>query len=322
VTFFSMFTAFPNDFLEFLWSKACDEVESNCKSPTAIPEITWEGPSSCSSILALTENWSKPLVIRGLRNSSQTKMGRNYWDQFGEADLFFRNQSEPYTWDGYGHTKRMRLDNLLERMDDGELLYVDFNNDLPKAHPEILEDIGLDPVICGRHGDFGEMYLGYGHAHKSTGTFTHGEILDNIMVVLQGSRQIHLNPSHCVGLIRPFISNGHCYNDCWKRNRTLERFEMESERFKFLECCELQTAVLNTGDGLYNPPWWLHDIINLPDGEKPSFTATIGVRALRVGAAFWQKWDYTLYSAIKNLDRALGLRSVEVQEEQHTPDES
>ena len=46
VTFFSMFTAFPNDFLEFLWSKACDEVESNCKSPTAIPEITWEGPSS------------------------------------------------------------------------------------------------------------------------------------------------------------------------------------------------------------------------------------------------------------------------------------
>jgi len=292
-------------------------MKQDCRPQVDIPEVNWEGSTSCDSIVKISENWSKPVVIRGLRNSSRTRMNREYWSQYGDVEVRYRNQSLIYTHSGYGETKTMLLSDILVLMDSGERLYVDFNNELTKTYPEILRDMGMDPVVCERDAYFGELYFGYGHAEHSTGTKIHSEILDNIMVVVEGSRTLHLHPPHCNGLMKPTMSNGHAYNNEWRLNKPLTRDGFESDHHDFLWCCDLNVATLHTGDSIYIPPWWLHDIINQPNPEKnPQFMLSVSSRALRLPAAMWQKPDWTMYTVLRNVHRLFESK-VEIQDGQH-----
>jgi len=319
VAFLTVFIAFPNSVLESLWIRAVEEIEKDCKASTEIAEIDWSADSkqNCINLMDVTDVWSLPLVIRNFRNASHVAFDRTYWNTYDHEEVKFRNQSTIYTFEGYGHTEKMVLRELLKKMDNGERLYVDFNNELTSNHPEIIEDLAVEPSICGRTAYFGEIYLGYGHSEHSTGTKIHSEILDNVMVVVEGSRTVHLNPPHCNGLIRPTLSNGHAYNEEWRQKKPLTRDGFESDHHPFLQCCDLHTTTLYTGDAMYIPPWWLHDIINNPtDSGEQGFLVAITSRSLNLLSALWLKPDWTLYTIYRNVHRVFE-SNIQIEDTQH-----
>jgi len=318
VTILTVFVTFPNFLLDSLWDRAVNEIEGTCSTPTEISEMYWtsDKDENCRNLYALTDNWSKPVIMRDFRNASHVSINRKYWDQYDFEEVLYRNQSLIYTFEGYGQTEKMVLNELLQKMDDGERLYVDFNNELTSKHPEIIDDLGVEPSICGRDAYFGELYFGYGHTEDSTGTKIHSEILDNVMLVIEGSRSVHLNPPHCNGLIRPTISNGHAYNEEWRQHKPLTRTAFESDHHPFLQCCDLHTTTLHTGDAMYIPPWWLHDIINNPRGQDPGFMVAISSRSLSLTSALWAKPDWTLYTIYRNLHRVFE-SNIQIEDTQH-----
>jgi hypothetical protein len=251
---------------------------------------------SFSELKKLTRNFVCPVVIRGL--FSQTEAVKKwssptFWiDNYGEQEFLVYEKGliqdqlqdvvhEKQTGDQSSFaravgSKKLELQEIIQRMLEGENLYVNNLDTIFRENQDLLVDLEIPNRITqwweGAHKPLNppivQMFMGVGkkeEASLTTGSPLHCARHANFFVQVVGTKKWTLIEPKYSLFLHPILA----YNIPGCISETFP---------SVIKTLPRQEVILQPGDALFNPPWMWHQVEN-----RPGFTIGCATRELR----FW-----------------------------------
>ena len=185
-----------------------------------------------------------------------------------------RRKSTAYVW----CIESMKIKDAIKQMKEGKELYAKHTPELLEVFPETLEGMNLeifDELIPIQKGLVRKtIFMGYPHhGHDLKGTGMHAAIIQNLMAMMQGSKDWTIIHPRYTPYLRPFIVQG------IPAVNSESNFESLEEKERLLKRLPRYKHTLHPGDALINPSWWWHEI-----GNSEGFNFAIALRPGGPGA--------------------------------------
>jgi hypothetical protein len=193
----------------------------------------------------------RPVVIRGAVAGS----GAEHWSPRRFADVF-RDVTVPIMVDlpstvpfrerSRGHRATVSIPDVVERIERGEMCYM---NQVPvSTFAEFARELRLDHLFPGVAAD--QMYAVNVWMGGKTRSGLHYDGADNMFLQIFGCKRAFLVRPQAPWFLYPFA-------DCPTKSQVDPEF-FDRRRFPRFERCEVWSAELQAGDGLYIPRGWWH----------------------------------------------------------------
>lgn len=215
-----------------------------------------------------------PFVIRGYLK--QTETGREL-TKFGDVEFLKSkiNTSNVYNFDAQGHADSLPIGEALDRMQEGDGLYMKFNRDFTNNEPFVndavdaatntLRELGGPQVVHALRDSIKVTFFTYGEKMR---TPIHNAMSANWFYQIVGMKDWKLYEPHQSIYLQAFnfpnaIASGSHYDTKYPNGPKYISFRT------------------HPGDFLYFPSFWLHEVDNVGEGMKlavglrPSISGTV-----------------------------------------------
>lgn len=234
--------------------------------------------------MKLTENKTKPLVIRGLiKNSEAVKnWGPNFFSEnYGKTELLTLKIPENFSnaYNSFNDAldfHKIPLGESIKRMQsEEETLYLNNITQIFASHPELADHLELnhlqrlDNYLDANHWLKINLFMG----GPDTGSSLHCAVGGNFFFNVYGQKRWILIDPNYSKYLRSTPSKRFAF--------VISEYDIENPS-DILNRIPKYEVVLEPGDVLFNPPWWWHYVKNVTD-------FTIGC-AIRDHNVYWQSW--------------------------------
>lgn len=219
--------------------------------------------------LKLTNNFTTPCVIRRFLSNTPAvnKWNLDFFQKnFGEIYLPIINDGSIDKHKDYinnrGETvvEHIKLFDFIKNIKNGIPNYLNNVSGIFGHYPDLLDDMNLEKIYdytgidVKNSNDITHMFIG----GKGTGTSLHCAISGNFFYNIYGNKKWYLiNPIYTRYLSPRLSRTGlfavSTYDIC---NANSNDYILKIPRYE---------VVLNSGDLLFNPPWWWHAVSNISD---------------------------------------------------------
>jgi hypothetical protein len=228
--------------------------EFDCKSDFSFEKIKYE-----------SENFTIPVVCKGLllNNTCRNWSLTNFLDRTRDSEV-----SRGYMLDPIDSNRRAfiaheyptvmgKTKDMYTRMKNGEPIYISFDNHyLTLRHPEIVNEMELQKYFPGKKFLLNTLFIS-NFQHKSLGSPFHAAPQDNFFFQCKGRKHwFYIEPKDMT-YVGSYLSRGVTFSS---------NFVDETE---IVDRVNIYEAVVEEGDLMYNPPFWLHAVGTMP-GETIS----------------------------------------------------
>ena len=231
------------------------------------------GPAIREAVLDLSEDYTRPVVVRGaLRDSPALgNWGRREWwlEHYPDEQVLCANS------DGSS------LLPIREALVD-ENNYISGTAALFERQPELCEMVESEvtQALCPQQPAVEPIFYQLFMGHSGQGTTVHSASSINLFRQMAGRKKWYFIPPDQTPYLRAkvfrngYAATSHTTQPC-----------VEQSGSPWFSRLVRYTATLEPGDLLINPPWWWHSVENLQDDEMIAGVATrfiAGRRALLV----------------------------------------
>lgn len=239
---------------------------SNKLYKASAPPIIHISKLTKKRFIELTDNFSKPLIVKGfVKNSPAVNkwclqyFSKNYGDiklpVIKDANIKKYTGSEIDTnyMDDYSY---LQIKDIIKDIEQGKKSYVNNVSRIFGYHPELLDDLDLDKIKkysgldLKNSNTVTHMFL----AGKNTGTTLHCSYTGNFFFNVKGIKNWYLIDPCYSSYLLPMLSRSGLF--------AVSKLNVfDDTRFRMLKVPHYQ-FILEEGDLLFNPPWWWHAVKN------------------------------------------------------------
>jgi len=218
---------------------------------------------------AETKDFTIPFICRGmLKNNMCTNWDLNYFSSLLREDEWlrvldlgdFNYTRKAFTSMKYPH-KVEPAPVIFERIKEGNPLFLTFDNSfLTAEHPELVQQMELDTLFPGKFFIHNTLFLS-NFRQKTLGSAFHAAPSDNFFFQCRGRKHwYYLEPKY-LRYVGAYLSSGVIYTTD------------HTDEAAILSRLPLFEGIIEEGDVMYNPPFWLHAV-----GTPPGMTISVANR--------------------------------------------
>lgn len=228
-----------------------------------------------------SDGFTKPFVCRGLLKENECRK----WDLDHFVDIAREDEwlrlldlgNETYTRKAFTINNypsvMMKGPETFKNIREGKPLYVSFDNAfLTEEHPELIKQMDLDTLFPGIKFILNTLFIS-NFPQKIMGSAFHAAPNDNFLFQCRGRKHWYYLEPKFLPYVGAFISNGVTF------------VSKNADEEAIVDRLPLYEAIIEEGDAMYNPPYWLHAV-----GTPPGLSISI---ANRVWQNFFVQRDPT-----------------------------
>lgn len=236
-------------------------VASVTKVRSKVPMIHYSPNMTWDDVKRGTNNYLTPLVVKGmLKDNLCTKWTRDYIKSTSKelkgflTPLQIGNFNERKAF-GLPNDKILKLsvNETFDRLDKGEPLFISFDNDfLGKENPVLLNELGLENTFPGQKFDLHTLFIS-NFEDNVFATSYHAAAINNYFYQCAGKKHWYFYDPKYLKYTSSFLSR----RVMW----TVDDFDKYSQ--DIFERLPGMDVILEVGDMMYVPPYWLHAVATL-----------------------------------------------------------
>jgi hypothetical protein len=251
--------------------------------PNPLPQLYGENYTH-AAFKAITESYTRPVVIRGLfKDAPAMQWTPEYLaTNIGDERLF-----TAFIDNGIGSNKKgtflTTVPSVVKNVTAGGNNYLFNSNFEYPTDIKLVKEIDIDRLKW-RPAILIQFFLGLAREWEAKwrGSPMHAAVAPNINVQLSGRKHwvmidpkyyAYVKPTLLSDQVAVFVGGGLDYGEV-DRWHNFPRFD----------------DIVNPGDAIYIPPWWMHEVQNL---QGPEWQISLALRFPDLRSSLWNGWFFT-----------------------------